>query len=104
LIAERPAILADFRKLKDIYPKAVFPTPVYFVVGLMNAGGTPTNDGLIFGAEMFSLPYDFAAKKLANGYPVANLRHVDELPPLVTHELGWARRSARAVQTPLLNS
>jgi hypothetical protein len=87
LIAERPAILADFRKLKELYPKAVFPSAVYFVVGRMNTGATSTEDGLIIGAEMNSLPYGFPATSLADNYPIANLRHVDELPPLVTHEL-----------------
>ncbi len=87
LVAERPAILADFRKLKEIYPKAVFPSAVYFVIGRMTSGGTSTDDGLIFGAEMFSLPYDFPANKLTNDYHESNLRHADELPPLVTHEL-----------------
>lgn len=40
-----------FYKLKELYPKAVFP-PVYFVFGRYNSGGTASKDGLIIGAEM----------------------------------------------------
>ena len=49
--AVRDSIRASFRRLKAIYPQAVFPN-VYFVVGRMNSGGTSTSRGLIIGAEM----------------------------------------------------
>jgi hypothetical protein len=59
-------IRAAFRKLKAIYPEAVFPD-VYFVIGRFNSGGTSTKHGLLIGAEMYRDP---AA-----------------LPALVSHEL-----------------
>lgn len=48
-------IRAAFRKLKEIYPAAVFPD-VYFVIGRFNSGGTSTKHGLLIGAEMYRDP------------------------------------------------
>ncbi len=39
-----PAIREAFRKLKDLYPEAVFPD-VYFVIGRFNSGGTASRHG-----------------------------------------------------------
>jgi hypothetical protein len=60
------AIRAAFRRLKAIYPDAVFPD-VYFVVGRFNSGGTASKHGLLIGAEMY--------------------RDADALPAIVSHEL-----------------
>jgi len=60
------AIRAAFRRLKAIYPAAVFPD-VYFVVGRFNSGGTASNHGLLIGAEMY--------------------RDADAFPAIVSHEL-----------------
>jgi hypothetical protein len=49
------AIRTAFRKLKDIYPDAVFPD-VYFVVGRFNSGGTSSKHGLLIGSEMYRDP------------------------------------------------
>lgn len=59
-------IRAAFRKLKQIYPDAVFPD-VYFVIGRFNSGGTSSNHGLLIGAEMYRDPA--------------------QLPSIVSHEL-----------------
>jgi hypothetical protein len=59
-------IHAAFRKLKDLYPPAVFPD-VYFVIGRFNSGGTSTDHGLLIGAEMYRDPAS--------------------LPSIVSHEL-----------------
>jgi len=48
-------IRAAFRRLKDLYPPAVFPD-VYFVIGRFNSGGTSTDHGLLIGAEMYRDP------------------------------------------------
>jgi hypothetical protein len=60
------AIRAAFRKLKALYPNAVFPD-VYFVIGRFNSGGTATKHGLLIGAEMYRDP--------------------EKLPAIVSHEL-----------------
>ena len=41
----------SYRKLKELYPTAIFP-PTYFVIGAFNSGGTSTKNGLIIGVEM----------------------------------------------------
>ena len=46
-----PAIRAAFRRLKAIYPDAVF-----FVIGRFNSGGTASKHGLLIGAEMYRDP------------------------------------------------
>ena len=61
-----PAIRAAFRRLKAIYPAAVFPD-VYFVIGRFNSGGTASRHGLLIGAEMY--------------------RDASGLPAIVAHEL-----------------
>lgn len=61
-----PGIRAAFRRLKDLYPDAVFPD-VYFVIGRFNSGGTSSDHGLLIGAEMYRDPA--------------------RLPSIVSHEL-----------------
>lgn len=65
-----------FRKLKEVYPKAVFPD-VYFVIGAKNSGGTVFKGGLIIGAEMFGKTTDVAES-------VIDIDYIDEV---VAHEL-----------------
>ncbi len=60
------AIRAAFKRLKALYPPAVFPD-VYFVIGRFNSGGTSSNHGLLIGAEMYRDP--------------------TRLPAIVSHEL-----------------
>ena len=50
-----PQIRAAFRKLKELYPDAVFPD-VYFVIGRFNSGGTASPRGLLIGADMYRDP------------------------------------------------
>lgn len=66
----------SFRKLKNIYPKAIFPD-VYFVIGRKNTGGTIFNNGLVIGAERFGEPnQEFK--------PDINSKYLDDV---VAHEL-----------------
>ncbi len=72
-------------KLKELYPKAVFP-PVYFVVGALNSGGTTSRHGLIIGAEMHGLTPDTPKEELGNWLKTV-LVSVDKIPHIVAHEL-----------------
>jgi hypothetical protein len=65
-----------FRKMKEIYPQAVFPD-VYFVIGALNSGGTTFNGGLIMGAEMFGEPSEKIKPRIDIGV----------LHKIVAHEL-----------------
>lgn len=58
---------ASFRKLKELYPEAVFPD-VYFLVGANNSGGTTSDRGLLIGTERFG-------------------GRIEEMPYTVAHEL-----------------
>lgn len=64
--AAEPAIRAAFRRLKALYPDAVFPD-VYFLIGRFNTGGTASQHGLLIGAEMYRDP--------------------SRLPAIVSHEI-----------------
>jgi hypothetical protein len=72
-------------KLKDFYPKAVFP-PVYFVIGGLNSGGTTSKQGLIIGAEMYGLTSQTPKEELSP-WLQSVIKPVGEVPHIVAHEL-----------------
>jgi hypothetical protein len=78
-------IISSLVKLKELYPKAVFP-PVYFVIGVMSSGGTSSKDGLIIGAEMYGMTPETPKDEL-NDWLLAVLKPVEEVPHIVAHEL-----------------
>lgn len=49
----RDTIVNNFKKFKQVYPKARF-ADVYFVVGRLNSNGTISKNGLIIGVELVS--------------------------------------------------
>lgn len=73
-----------FRKLKKLYPEAMFPN-AYFVIGQMQSGGTSSNNGLLMGAEMFTRSAGVPMDELSNWLKGA-LMEANEIPPLVAHE------------------
>ncbi len=80
-----PQMRQSFRKLKELYPAAVFPN-VYFVVGRMNSGGTTSYNGLLIGVEMYGRTPDMPISELTNWHK-AILLSMDQLPGVVAHEL-----------------
>jgi hypothetical protein len=72
-------------KLKDLYPKAIFP-PVYFVIGTLSSGGTSSNSGLIIGAEMYGLTSQTPTDEL-NSWQKTVIKPVGDVPHIVAHEL-----------------
>lgn len=78
-------IINSLVKLKELYPKAVFP-PVYFVIGGLSSGGTSSKDGLIIGAEMYGLTSETPTGEL-NTWLKTVLKPVEEVPHIVAHEL-----------------
>ena len=75
-----PEIRNGFRRLKQIYPEAIFP-PVYFVIGRRNSGGTDSENGLIIGAEMFA--------------DTGSRIHLSEVASIVIHELIHYQQQAK---------
>lgn len=80
-----PAIRASLRKLKDLYPDAVFPD-VYFLIGVMNSGGTTGDSGLLIGTEMHGKTAQTDMSEM-DSWHQAVLGPVDDLPGIVAHEL-----------------
>jgi hypothetical protein len=81
----KPQMLASFRKLKEIYPDAVFPS-VYFLVGRMNTGGTVTFKGLLIGVDMYGKTDDASVAELS-GWKKASVDGIEKIPFIVAHEL-----------------
>lgn len=80
-----PAIRAGFRKLRTLYPAAVFPD-VTFVIGRMTSGGTLTDKGLFIGTEFYAKAADSPEDELGD-WERAVIKSIDGLPFIVTHEL-----------------
>lgn len=81
----KSGILASFHKLKSLYPGAVFPD-VYFLIGVMNSGGTTTGRGLLIGTEMYGLTDQSPHEELTDWHKTV-LKSIDAIPQIVTHEL-----------------
>lgn len=80
-----PVMRASFVKLKELYPNAVFPD-VYFLIGVMNSGGTTAGSGLLIGLEMHGKTPDTDMSEM-DSWLRQVLGSVDELPQVVAHEL-----------------
>lgn len=80
-----PQIRAAFRRMKRLYPDAVFPD-VYFVVGTLSTGGTTSGRGLLIGTEVYSRTPESPAEEM-QPWMRANFKGIDAVPQLVAHEL-----------------
>jgi hypothetical protein len=76
---------ASFRKMKEIYPAAVFPD-VYFVVGRMSSAGTLSDKGLLIGIDMFGKNENVSLDELSDWHK-AVVGSTARLPYIVAHEL-----------------
>lgn len=81
---ERP-IKSYLVKMKEFYPDAIFP-PVYFVIGVMNSGGTISRNGLIIGVDMYGLASTMPVGELSTWHKEV-LKSINEIPHIVAHEL-----------------
>ena len=73
-----------YRRMKDLYPAAVFP-PVTFFVGRFSTGGTTSGNGMLIGIEFYSLGPNTPLDEL-NQFQRDNVRPLDSLPVIVAHE------------------
>lgn len=78
-------IRASFRKLKEIYPDSVFPD-VYFVIGVMNSGGTTSQNGLLIGVDMYGKNEGVSLEGLSDWHK-AVLSPTERIHYIVAHEL-----------------
>jgi hypothetical protein len=81
----KPQMLASFKKLKEIYPDAVFPK-VYFVIGRMGASGKATFTGLLIGVDKFGKTDDASLAEMSD-LKKASVDSIERIPFIVAHEL-----------------
>src|SRR5580704_4404930 len=96
----KEAIRASFRRLKEIYPAAVFPD-VYFVIGAMNSAGTVSAAGLLIGLEMNARGESTPVDELTD-WERAVTGQIANLPHIVAHELIHIQQPADSGKTTLL--
>jgi len=73
-----------YRRIKDVYPTAVFP-PVTFLIGRFSTGGTTSSNGMLVGLEFYALGPNTPTDEL-NQFQRDNVRPLDSLPIIVAHE------------------
>ncbi|MBS1797058.1 MAG: hypothetical protein JSS81_24740 [Acidobacteria bacterium] len=83
--AYEPQLRASFRRLKELYPEAVFPD-VYFMIGRMNSAGTVSPNGLLIGVDMFGKNAGAPLDGLTDWHK-AVVAPTDRIPFIVAHEL-----------------
>ena len=103
LEAQMPAIRDKLRRMKVLYPEAVFPD-VYFLVGRMNSGGTLDAAGLLIGVEMFGRGDGVPLGELGDWHR-AVVGEFANLPVIVAHEwVHFQQRSDATGQPTLLQA
>jgi hypothetical protein len=99
---QKPQMMANFRKFKELYPAAVF-SNVYFVIGAFTSGGTVSEAGMLIGLDQSAATPDIPTEELSlwqrnNFTPVANM------PYLIAHELIHFNQDELASDTTLLRA
>jgi hypothetical protein len=103
----KQAIQTSFRRMKEIYPDAIFPD-VYFVIGRMTSGGTTDGGkGLLLGLEMNARGENSPLDELTS-WERAVVGQTANLPHTVAHELihieqHHANHAANSAKTSLLH-
>lgn len=96
----KESIRAAFRRLKALYPEAVFPD-VYFLIGRLNSAGTTSPNGLLIGVEMNARDPGTPVDELSN-WERAVTGQIATLQHIVAHELVHVQQvSGNASQTLL---
>jgi hypothetical protein len=73
-----------YRKIKGMYPAAVFP-PVTFLIGRFSTGGTTSANGMLVGLEFYAITPTTPLDELGQ-FQRDNVRPLDSLPIIVAHE------------------
>jgi hypothetical protein len=92
----------NFRKLKELYPAAVFPD-VYFLIGRMTSAGTLNDKGLFIGVDMFGKNAGAPLDELGNWHK-AVVSSVERIPYIVAHESIHYQQSGARSDTLLARS
>jgi hypothetical protein len=97
----KPQILQSFFKLKELCPDAQFPN-VYFLIGIMNSGGTTSSSGLLIGTELYARSESSPTDKL-NQWTREHVFLISNLPYIVAHELVHVQQSDPGVLSRLFS-
>lgn len=81
---KRPAIIAAFKRLQSLYPKAAF-TDVHFAIGRFNNGGRRVDSGVYVGMEFFAQANEVPVEELT-AWERSNLRTSEGLEMIVCRE------------------
>jgi len=73
-----------YRRMKGLYPAAVFP-PVTFFIGRFSTGGTTSGNGMLIGLEFFASGPNTPLDELGQ-FQRDNVRPLDSLPIIIAHE------------------
>jgi hypothetical protein len=98
----KEAIRVNLRRLKELYPEAVFPD-IYFLIGRMNSGGTLTANALLIGSEMYARTATTPTEEM-NDWERQVIKGVEVVPHIVTHELIHYQQKYAASATLLARS
>lgn len=98
--AQKPMMVKSFKKFKEIYPDARFPS-IYFVIGSFNSGGTVSDTGLLIGLDQSAGSDDIPLDELTL-WQRNNLGKVNGMPYLIAHELIHFNQKDVARDTTLL--
>lgn len=77
-------IRANYARIKELYPPAVFP-PVTFLVGRFSTGGTTASSGMLIGSEFYSLAVGTPVSELGS-FQRTNVHAIDTIPMIIAHE------------------
>ncbi len=98
----KPQMQASFRRLKEIYPEAVFPD-VYFLIGRMNSAGTLSDKGLLIGVDMFGKTDEKSLEGMSDWHKAVVVK-IERIPFIVAHELIHYQQKNSFNQTLLARS
>lgn len=98
--SQKPAMIASFVRLKELYPAASFPN-IYFVIGNYTSGGTVSPNGLLIGTDQYMKSDDIPLQEL-NLWEKNNFGSVKDMPHLIAHELIHFNQNNLAQDTTLL--
>jgi hypothetical protein len=96
----KPLYIAAAKKLKSIYPDAIFP-PIYFLVGSLNNAGTPDGyTGMLIGAEHFC-KYPQANLEALSEYDHPMVFDYEQSVPIILHEYVHLQQKNKTEKTLL---
>ncbi len=99
---QKPQMLANRIKLKQLYAKANFPD-IYFVIGAFTSGGTSSDNGLLIGLDQSVKTADIPVNELTL-WQRNNFNDLKKLPNLIAHELIHFNQGGMSSDTTLLSA